>query len=390
VKPEVLNTVDQEAALPGFLRHAATDVAAITAPTGDKMWLVCDYGLARSVLTDPRFSRSAAVEPDAPKFNDAQPTADSMMSMDGADHTRLRRVVTAAFTTRRVAALAPFVGELTDGYLDGVQRDGPPADLIAGLARPLPLAVLCALLGIPPQDAPLFRDYVEVLFDISAGDAREKSRRRLELVGYMADLIVRKRAAPGDDLFTAMIAAQGRGELSTGELVTLGVTLLTAGYETTVGQIGLSMLTLLRNPAVYRELLRSPGQRTAGVEECLRLAPSTPLSFARVALEPVPLGPVTVQAGEAVVVSLLHGNRDQKAFPEPHRFTLADPSAVHLTFGHGVHRCLGAPLARLQVRVVLDRLLHRFPTLRLAAGADSVSFKNGLATSSLSRLLAGW
>ncbi|WP_030773928.1 cytochrome P450 [Streptomyces sp. NRRL F-2664] len=366
------------------------DVVPFFTPAGDKMWLVCDYALARRVLTDRRFSRAEAVTPRAPKLNDAQPVPNSMMSMDGADHSRLRRVVTKAFTTGRAASLAPAVEELADRHLDALAASGPGSDLIEVLAAPLPLAVLCSLLGIPPEDAARFRDWVEVLFDISASTPQEKARRRLELIDYMADLIDRKRRRPQDDLLTSMIAAHEQGDLSMGELLTMGLTLLMAGYETVVGQLGLSVHALLRDPAAYRELCGRPDRLAPTVEELLRLTPSTPISFPRVAVEAVPLGSVTVQAGEGVIVSLLHGNRDGKTFAEPELLDPQGHDAAHLTFGHGVHRCLGAPLARLQLQIVLERLMRRFPTLRPAAGPDAVVWKDGLGTRGLARLLVDW
>jgi cytochrome P450 len=376
--------------LPAFLAAEGTGVVPIVTPVGDKMWLVRDHALGRLVLTDKRFSRAEATRPQAPRFNDAQPAADAMMSMDGADHARLRRVVSGAFSTHRVAAMAPLVERLTDEYLDALAAAGPGADLVAGLATPLPLAVLCSVVGIPPEDGDLFRDRVEVLFDISASTPQEKSRRRIELVDYMGDLIEQKRRRADDDLLTALIAAHDRGQLSLGELLTLGLTLLMAGYETTVGQIGLSVLALLSDPAALAELRGDPALVEPAVEELLRLTPATPLSFPRVAVEPVRLGTVTVEAGEAVVVSLLHGNRDDEIWPRPEHLHLQGRDAVHLTFGHGVHRCLGAPLARLQLRIVLDRLLRRFPQLRLATGPDAVVWKSGLSIRGLVRLRVDW
>ncbi|MFD4864088.1 cytochrome P450 [Streptomyces sp. NPDC058412] len=366
------------------------DVVPFFTPAGDKMWLVCDYALARKVLTDQRFSRAEAVTPHAPKLNDAQPVPNSMMSMDGADHSRLRRVVTRAFTTGRTNAMAPAVEELADRYLDAMAAAGPGTDLIEALAAPLPLAVLCSLLGVPPEDSARFRDWVEVLFDISASTPQEKARRRLELIDYMADLIDRKRLRPEDDLLTSMIGAHEQGDLSMGELLTMGLTLLMAGYETVVGQIGTSAHALLRDPAAYGELCEQPDRLAPTVEELLRLTPSTPISFPRVAVEPVPLGSVTVQAGEGVIVSLLHGNRDGKTFADPELMDPQGHDAAHLTFGHGVHRCLGAPLARLQLQIVLERLVRRFPTLRLAPGPDAVVWKDGLGTRGLSRLRVEW
>ncbi|MFD8825307.1 cytochrome P450 [Streptomyces sp. NPDC059605] len=376
--------------LPAFLRGGQEGVVPIVAPTGDKMWLVCDYALGRLVLIDKRFSRAEAVADHAPKFNDAQPVRDSMMSMDGTDHTRLRRIVTGAFTTGRVAAMAPYVERLTDEHLDRLAAAGPGSDLVEGLATPLPLQVLCSLLGVPPEDSPRFRNWVEVLFDISASSPQEKSRRRLELVDYMSDLIGHKRQRQDDDLLGDLIRAHDRGDLSMGELLTMGLTLLMAGYETTVGQISLSVLALLSDPVAYGQLRERPDTVPAAVEELLRLTPATPMSFTRVALEDVVLGDTTVRMGEAVVVSLLHGNRDGAAFADPELLAPEGHDAVHLTFGHGVHRCLGAPLARLQVRTVLERLMSRFPTMRPAEGDDAIVWKDGLATRGLSRLRVEW
>ncbi|MFV2098691.1 cytochrome P450 [Micromonospora sp. LOL_014] len=375
--------------MPAFMAPG-DGVVPIDTPMGDKMWLVRDHGLGRQALADRRLSRAEATRPHAPRFNDAQPAADAMMSMDGAEHARLRRVVSGAFSTHRVAAMAPAVERLTDEHLAALAAAGPGADLVTGLAAPLPLAVLCSLVGIPGEDGAVFRNWVEVLFDISASTPREKSRRRLELVDYMGDLIERKRSRADDDLLTALIAAQDQGQLSPGELLTLGLTLLMAGYETTVGQLGLSVLALLSDPAALVGVRDRPEALEPMVDELLRLTPVTPVSFPRVAVEPVRLGDVTVQPGEAVVVSLLHGNRDVEVWARPDGLHPQENDAVHLTFGHGVHRCLGAPLARLQLRIVLDRLLRRFPGLRLADVPEPVVWKQGLSVRGLAALRVQW
>jgi cytochrome P450 len=384
------HSVDDLGPLPDFMAEQDTGVSQIVTPMGDKMWLVRDYALGRQVLADQRFSRAEAVRPKAPRFNDAQPAPDAMMSMDGKEHSRLRRVVGGAFSSRKVAAMAPAIERLADEYLDGLAAAGPGADLVAELATPLPLAVLCSLVGIPAQDRGVFRDWVEVLFDISASTPQEKSRRRIELVEYMGDLIEQKRGRADDDLLTVMIAAQDDGQLSQRELLTLGLTLLMAGYETTVGQIGLSVLALLSDPVAHEELRARPELLDPTVDDLLRFTPVTPLSFPRVAVEPIALGDVTVQAGEAVVVSLLHGNRDGRTWQQPQRVCPHGQDGVHLTFGHGLHRCLGAPLARLQLRIVLDRLLRRFPALRIASGPDAVVWKEGLSIRGLKALRVEW
>lgn len=376
--------------LPDFFEPGDEDVQQFVTSAGDKMWLVRDYALGRLVLADKRFSRAAAVAPGAPMFNDAQPVAESMVSMDGAEHARLRKTVIGAFTARKMAAMAPGITQVADRCLDALAERGPGADLMECLADPLPLDVLCQLLGVPPADGATFRDWVEVLFDISTGSPQEKGRKRLELSGYMADLLATKRRTPADDLLSALIRAQDRGELSPGELITLGLTLLMAGYETTVGQIALSAHVLLSDPAGYRDLVEHPERVDAAVEELMRLTPSTPLSFSRVATEPVRLGSVQVQAGEALMVSLLNGNRDPKVYPEPDLLEPGGRDAVHLTFGHGLHRCLGAPLGRIQLRIVFRRLVARFPGLRFADVPEPVVWKDGMGTRGLSRLLVAW
>jgi cytochrome P450 len=351
-------------------------VVRVRAPTGDEVWLVADHRLGRAVLSDPRFSRAAAALPGAPRINSVNPAPSSMMSMDGADHARLRRLVAGAFAPRRMATLAPRIQRRVDDLLDAMTAAGSPADLVAGFAAPLPVAVISDLLGIPDADLPAVRSWAGVLFDLTASTPTEKARRGFELFGYMSRLVDRKRTEPADDLLGDLTAAHDTGTLSRVELIDLALAMLTAGYETTVGQIGLSVLTLLSDPAS-----RPAGDErsvAAAVEEYLRVVPATPMTFTRVARRDVPLGEVTVRAGEAVVVSLLHANHD------PAR------TSAHLTFGHGPHFCLGAGLARLQVTVALGTLLRRLPGLRLAPGPDAVGWAEGLATRSLTRLVVHW
>ncbi|TMR06724.1 cytochrome P450 [Actinomadura soli] len=385
------STADQLGPLPEFLPPGPEGVARIALSTGDDIWLVRDYALGRSVLTDKRFSRAAALGPEAPRFNHDQPAADSMMSADGERHVRLRRLVSGAFSTGRMARMSTFVEELTDRRLDAIAELGPGADLIENLARPLPLSVLCSMLGVPEDDTARFRGWVEVLFDVDTKSPRERAGNRIELIEYISELLGRKRQEPQEDLFSDLIAAQDRGELSTKELFTLGLTLLMAGYETTAGQIGLATLSLLQDRAAYEELVEHPDRIGNAVEELIRLSPTTPVTFLRVATEPVQVGDVTVQAGEGIVVALLYGNRDADAFAEPETMNiLTGRDTPHLTFGHGVHRCLGAPLARVQIRIVLERLVQRFPTLRFADVPEPFVWKDGMGTRGLHRLSVAW
>ncbi|MEV4641057.1 cytochrome P450 [Actinoplanes sp. NPDC049548] len=356
----------------------------VVTPAGDPMKLVRDYALGRSVLTDARFSRAAAVQPHAPKLVGAEPVSASMMSIDGAEHARLRRIVAGTFTSGRIAAMAPEIEKLVDGHLDDIEAAGPGADVMTLLAEPLPLTVMCALMGVPREDSERFQSWVTVLFDISASTPQDKVRHRVRLARYMTELVGRKRREPGRDLLTALIQRHDGGELSMTELVTMGLALLMAGYETTIGQIGLSVLSLLSDPALREAFLQRP---EPALEELLRLNPSTPASFPRVATETVRLGEATIEAGEAVLVSLIDANRDERVFGQP-----AAPQrrrAAHLTFGHGPHRCPGAPLARLQVRTAAERLLRRFPAVRLAE-SEPVVWREGLLTRGLTRLSVQW
>lgn len=381
---------DQLGPLPDFLSpDPRGPVTLVRMPTGDQMWLVSDYALGRVVLTDPRFSRAAASRPGAPKFNTANPAPSSIMSMDGSEHARLRRLVNGAFTARRTAALGAYVEQLADELLDAVERTGPPADLIAAFATPLPLAVVTTLLGVPVDDREQFASRVEMLFDITASTPLDKARHGMALVDYMSSLIERKRRQPGDDLLCALIGAQDGGTLSPAELVDLGLALLMAGYETTVGQLGLATLWYLTDPAL-QERLAGGEVPPAILEELIRLSPAATVSFPRVAVEDVRLGDVTIRAGQGAVVSLLHANRDGAAFPDPERLAEEGRAMAHLTFGVGPHYCIGAPLARLQLGTALGKLIRRFPGLRLAPDAEAVRWKDGMATRGLANLLVTW
>lgn len=376
---------DELGPLPEFLRRRDGDVVPVVTPAGDPMLLVRDYALGRRVLTDTRFSRAEAVKPHAPKFIDAEPVPAAMTSIDGSEHARLRRIIAGTFTSVRVAAMEPDIEKRVEHHLDEIEAAGPGADVMELLAVPLPFTVLCTLLGVPPEDSQQFSTFVSVLFDISASTPQDKIRHRVGLARYMTELVNRKREESGRDLLTALIRRHDVGELSMSELVTMGLTLLMAGYETTIGQIGLSVVSVLSDQEVRDRFLDRPDQM---VEELLRLNPTTPASFPRVATETVELGGTTVRAGEAVLVSLLDANRDERVFAES--ADAGQRRAAHLTFGHGPHRCPGAPLARLQLRLAVGGLLRRFPRLRIADVPDPVVWQEGMVTRGLSRIAVQW
>jgi cytochrome P450 len=377
------------AAVPEIVSRApAGPLVRFRTRTGDHMWLVRDQAAARQLLSDPRFSRAAAAKPDVPTLNTANPAPDSIMSRDGQEHRRLRRLVAGWFSPRQLSTLTHFVEQTAEELAADVAAQGAPVDLISSYATPLPLTILTELLGIPANDRGQFGAYVDVLFDIEASHQIEKRRRGVALAGYMASLVGRLRADPTPGVLSDLVAVHDRGGLTRSELINLGLALLTAGYQTTAAQIGMSVSALLQDP-VLRDAMGDARCRPGAIEEILRLMPATPLSFSRVAMEPVRLAGVRIEAGEAVIVSILDANRDTSSLDDPHQLNLEGQTSPHLTFGFGPHYCVGAPLARLQVSTAVEVLLRHFPTLHLA-GSEALSWKNGLGTCELARIMVSW
>jgi cytochrome P450 len=355
----------------------------VQAPNGVGTWLVTDYEVARGVLVDPRLSRAAAVGPGAPRLSPGQPAPDSIISLDGAGHARLRRLVTGAFTERRVADLLPFIDNLVADLLDGMAAQVAPADVVGALAAPLPLRVLCRVLGIPWQDQDQFASGISVLFEM-LGDAEENKARAVRLARYMTALVARKRREGGDDLICALIKGQqGEDRLSNRELVTLALSLLMAGYETTVDQLSLCILSLLANAELAATLRADLSLIPAAVAEMMRISPAVSISFPRVASEPMTIGGQRVERGQPVVVSVIGANHGM-------RTDAASAAVSHLTFGHGIHRCIGAPLARVQLASALRGLLERFPRLALADDPAALEWKSGSSSRGLARLHVTW
>ncbi|WP_224391016.1 cytochrome P450 [Pseudonocardia sp. ICBG1293] len=346
---------------------------------GTHYWSVGDYDLARTVLSDPRFSREAAVAPGATELTALSPAAESIVSMDGAPHGRLRRLIAGTFTERATARFAGDVGTDVARLLDAMADGEPAADLVGSLCARLPLSVLCRILGIPLRDEDEFRSLVGVLFALDE-DRSEARRKGYRLAAYISGLVRRKRADPGPDLLSSLIAARDADDrLTSRELVTLCLALLMAGYETTADQLTLSVLTMLLDRDRWEAACTDPGVVPAQVDELLRLAPSTPLSFTRVATEDVELGDVTVRAGDPLVVFSMGANRCPRAAGSP-----------HLTFGYGAHRCVGAPLARMQLVTAVTGLTTRFPGLRLDEDPADLPWKPLGATRGLTRLRVRW
>jgi len=355
-------------------------VSRVRLPFGNDAWLVTRHADVKLVLADPRFSRSAAIRDDIARATPRIPLPSSILSMDPPDHTRLRRLLVKAFTGRRIESLRPRAIAITEGLLDRIGESERPVDLVENLCLPLPVTLICELFGVPAEAQNDFRQWSEAFVSSTRLTAQEVGQAHENLRGYLAGLVAERRIHPGqgDDLLAALLAARDEGDrLSEDELVTFGVTLLVAGHETTAGQLSNFIYLLLTHPDHAERLRADPALIPAAVEEMLRYVPIVASAgFARVALEDVELSGVMIQAGDAVLVSEPAANRDAAVFENPGQLDLNRELNPHLAFGHGAHHCLGAPLARMELRVALELLLTRFPTLRLAVDPAQVPWKD--------------
>ncbi len=343
-------------------------------------WMTATHATAESILRDRRFSSSSVhqrgYQPPAYPADDPRaglPAAD-LLTMDPPDHTRIRRLVSGAFTPRAIAGLEPQIREIA-GRLVAQADAGAGFDLIDTLAFPLPIAVICRLLGVPHQDQATFRVWGH---DIAASldpqlDRAAQARSRsaeLALAVYLKDLVEKRRAEPDDSILSALIAAEEHGDrLSPDELVSTALLLLVAGFETTVNLIGNGTVALLGERAQWERLREEPALIPAAVEELLRYD-SPVQATSRIATEDVTIDGTQIRRGTPVLVAIGGANRDPAVFDQPDRLRIDRPDAArHLSFSRGIHHCLGAALARLEARVALEELTSRYPELELAGTA---------------------
>jgi cytochrome P450 len=383
----------------GRLREQAPVLRSRFGLGGDEtpLWLVTRYADVRAVLTDPRFVNNPANAPDGrdqrlelmaalgitPDLADYMTR--SVLDADGADHTRLRKLVSRAFTVRRVGDLRPRVEEITAGLLEELAVAEQPVDLVEAYAYPLPITVICELVGIPEADRPNWRVWGREL--VSADPARVPTALRAT-VDHIRDLVARRRVEPADDLLSAMIQSQEEGEggacgadhgrgdrLSEFELVTMVLALVFAGHETTAHLIANSVAALLSHPDQLARLQAEPQLWPAAVNELMRLWGPVSQVRVRYATEPVEIGGVQIPAGAAVQPILLSANGDPREFDDPEAFDVerrTERGEGHLGFGHGAHYCLGAALARQEGEVALRSLFARFPSLELAVAPEEL------------------
>jgi cytochrome P450 len=361
-------------------------------PDGSTAWLAGGYEEVRQTVVDPRFSRALAVAPGRSLQGTDVLAAGSILGMDPPEHTRLRKLIAKAFTVRRVEMMRPRVVAIVNQLIDSLLAGPQPADLAARFSLPLPVQVICEMLGVPEADMEQFHAWSDAALGDWQRDTDQILTAMAEMYGYFAGLTQRRRSNPGDDLMTALIEARDEDDkLTEDELTALGCALLIGGHETTANQLNLTLLVLFDQPAQLAALQAEPDLIPGAVEESLRyLRLGSALPPARVTREEVELGGVTIPAGAAVHPLYAAANRDPSVFPDPDRFDVRRAPASHLAFGAGTHHCLGAHLARLELQEALRGLLGRMPNLRLAVPADELRFKPGMGLDSLSELPARW
>jgi cytochrome P450 len=367
----------------GHVRLASGHDAVLLVTHQDVLAALGDTRLSHD-LTDPG---SARITP-GPSFLDSKT---ALLNQEGEEHLRIRRIVASAFTPRRVERWKPTIEAVATELLDLLEKNGSPADLVAEFCFPLPVRIICTLLGVPEKDHTRFRDWSNAF--LMAAKMTQERREQLiqEFCIYVMALISQRRAEPGNDLIDDLIAARdGADKLTEQGLVEMCVGLIAAGNETTSNALGRAVLRLLDNDRVLWEQLRArPDLMPGAVDELLRVS-TTGAGMLRVATEDVELPSGTVKAGEAVVISFTSSQHDEVAYPEPGeiRFERDAPPAV--TFGGGPHYCLGAHLAKAELRIGLGLLMQRLPGLRLAAAREDLRYSEGDAISSLISLPVAW
>jgi cytochrome P450 len=357
---------------------------------GSTPWLVTGHAEHRALMGDPRLSvdprrgiprlspgEAAAAEGSAGEGSDEGARAPSFIMMDDPEHARLRRMVTAAFSVKRMNALRPAVQKIVDEQIDEMLAGPEPTDLVERFALPVPSLVISELLGVPYGDHDFFQSNSRTLINRnSTAEQRGEAFRQLDV--YLDGLIGEKIANPGDDLLSGLVERIEAGELSRQEATSMGVLMLFAGHETTANMIALGTLALLQHPDELAALRDTddPKLVASAVEELLRYLTITHGGLRRVAVEDIEIAGQVIRAGEGVVVVNETANRDPLVFPEPDQLDIRRDARRHVTFGFGIHQCLGQSLARMELQIAYPTLMRRIPTLALATDIEQIPFKH--------------
>ena len=348
----------------------------VTDSLGHPAWLVTRYADAREVLGDAtRFSTERLPLMRLPGTDPAAMRAGNLLMTDPPEHTRLRRLLTGEFTLKRIRRLEPRITEIVEERLDAMAQAGPPSDLVADFALPVPSLVICELLGVPYADREDFQSRASKQIDLTL-PLEERGRVAAESRAYMGTLVDRAFAEPGHDMLGMLVREHG-GDLTRDELIGIASLLLIAGHETTANMLALGTLALLRRPEQAAMVREHPEAVAPAVEELMRYLSIVHASVPRVAVEHTEVAGQAIAAGDLVLVALAAADRDRALVDDPDRLDVGRAAAPHVAFGHGIHHCLGAPLARVEMAVAFPALLRRFPTLATTTDPSRADFREG-------------
>jgi cytochrome P450 len=372
----------------------ARPVSPMLFPDGHEGWLVTGYDAVRGLMADTRFSSRQDIgvlhipyeTPGMPAATEPSPATPGMfISMDPPDHARLRRKLTGAFTVKRMKELEEHINDIVERQLDELARLTPPVDLVKEFALPVPSLVICELLGVPYADRETFQ-VNSAKFLVKDQQLDEKMAAYGAMTTYLAELVTSKRAEPGDDILSDLAR---HDDVTIEELVGVAFLLLLAGHDTTANMLGLGTFALLEHPEQLAELRADPGLLPDAVEELMRYLSVVDMLF-RYATDDIELGGETIGKGSTVVISLLAANHDPRRFDNPDTLDFHRTARGHLSFGHGVHQCLGQQLARIEMRAGFAGLLRRFPTLELAIPAGEVKLRTDMNIYGVHELPVTW
>ena len=372
----------------------ARPVSPMVFPDGHEGWLVTGYDAVRQVMADTRFSSRQDIgvvhvpfeTPGMPAATEPSPPMPGVfIAMDPPDHGRLRKRLTGAFTVKRMKTLEAQIIEITERQLDHLARLTPPVDLVKEFALPVPSLVICELLGVPYEDRENFQ-VNSAQFLVKDQSLEEKMAALGALTGYLAQLVMRKRAEPGEDILSDLAR---HDDLTIEELTGAAFLLLLAGHETTANMLALGTFALLEHPGQLAELRADLELLPDAVEELMRYLSVVDVLY-RYATEDIELGGETIGKGSTVVVSLLAANRDPQRFDNPDALDVHRKARGQMAFGHGIHQCLGQQLARIEMRAGFEGLLRRFPTLKLAIPADEVRLRTDMNIYGVHELPVTW
>lgn len=371
--------------------RAEAPIVRVRTAAGDPAWLVTRYDEIKELFADPRLGRSHPKPEEAAKISESAllGSAKDGYDTEDVDHARMRARLVPRFSARRMRLLRPRVEELVDGLLDALAEHGSPADLHQALSFPLPVLVICELLGVPFADRDHFHRLSNGMADLH--DNAKSAAAFQELIGYVRDLVRRKRTEPGNDMLTELTEIEN-GSLTDDEIAGLGAAVLFAGHETTVVRIDYGMLLFAANPDQIALLLSRPDLVPSAVEEVLRLSSGGgSVGLPRYARTDIEIGGVTIRRGDAVLLSLGSGNQDDLAFTDAERMEIdRERTNQHLAFGHGARYCIGAALARAELTAVFERLFQRFPTLRLGVPSSELVWRTHMLTGGFAEVPVVW